>query len=85
MTLTELRKQIDQIDEKIVLAIARRLELVIKIGEYKKGKNIPVYCPQREEELIKEKRRLAEQLKLNPKFIDKLFRMLINESHLIQR
>jgi chorismate mutase/prephenate dehydratase len=49
--LDTLRQEINTIDEKIVQLLDERAELVKKIGEYKKNKNIPVYHPEREQEV----------------------------------
>jgi len=46
-----IREQINQIDEQIVRLLDERAELVKEIGEYKKSQNIPVYHPEREQEV----------------------------------
>ena len=52
MNLEELRKSLDRIDEKILELLSRRADISKKIKKYKEKKNIPVFDPQREEEVI---------------------------------
>jgi chorismate mutase / prephenate dehydratase len=49
--LPEYREKIDGIDGKLVELLDERAGLVKKIGEYKKANNIPVYQPERENEI----------------------------------
>lgn len=51
--LEEYREQIDEVDEQLVNLIAKRFEVVAKIGEYKKAHNLPVFNPAREEEVLR--------------------------------
>ena len=52
MDLQELRKEIDQIDDKIVALFCQRMEVSAKIGAYKKERNLPVFVPEREQEKL---------------------------------
>lgn len=52
MELNLLRKKIDEIDEKLLNLLKERLEVSKKIGEIKKKKNMPIYDPIREQEII---------------------------------
>jgi len=49
--ISKIRKNIDQIDKKIVELLDERAECVKKIGEYKKQHNIPIYQPEREKQV----------------------------------
>lgn len=51
--LTELRDQIDGIDQQIVDAINKRTEIVLKIGSLKNESNTCIYAPDREHEVYK--------------------------------
>lgn len=51
MDIKELRKNIDNIDEKLVELIRERMDTAAKIGEYKRENKLPVYDPAREREL----------------------------------
>lgn len=50
--IEKLRREIDRVDEKIVRSLNERATLVVKIREVKRRANIPLYDPQREEEIF---------------------------------
>lgn len=50
--LEKLRKKINEADEKLVSLFIERMALAAKIGKYKAGKNLKVYDPKREREII---------------------------------
>jgi chorismate mutase/prephenate dehydratase len=52
MTLEELRKKIDTIDDSLLDLYNQRLELVKKVGELKHKTNAPIYRPEREKEIL---------------------------------
>ena len=52
MDLTELRKEIDAIDDKIVALINDRCKLASKVGEWKKKRAHAIYVPEREKQLF---------------------------------
>lgn len=52
MDLEVLRRQIDEIDEKIVTLYKERMETSAAIAECKRGNALPVYDPSRERKLL---------------------------------
>ena len=52
MDLSELRQQIDNIDEQIVSLINRRYELVAEVGKWKNSNSHEIYVPEREKALL---------------------------------
>lgn len=50
--LEVLRKEIDDIDREIVKLFEKRMETVLKVGEYKAKKKIPILNSSREEQVI---------------------------------
>jgi len=52
MSLKQLRKEIDHIDEKILNLLNQRASEVIKISKVKKKKKLSTYAPDREESMI---------------------------------
>ncbi len=54
--LENLRKQIDAIDEQIVSLLAKRMEIVKKVGLLKKQQNIPALDSVRWQIVIKSKK-----------------------------
>ena len=54
MDLTELRGQIDGIDDQLVKLFAQRMDISAQIGEYKKSQNLPIFVPAREREKLQD-------------------------------
>ncbi len=52
MELSNLRKQINEIDDELIKLIEQRMEIVSKVAEYKKENNLPVYSAEREQAII---------------------------------
>lgn len=52
MELTQLREQIDKIDDSLVSLFAERMHIAAQIADYKKENNLPVFVPQREREKL---------------------------------
>ena len=51
--LKKLRQELDKQNAGIVSKIAKRMEIVKEVAEYKKQNNIPIVDAKREEEVIK--------------------------------
>jgi chorismate mutase-like protein len=49
MDISDWRQKIDELDEQIVRLISKRAEAAKAIGELKRGKELPVYEPGREQ------------------------------------
>ena len=83
MTLSRLRKQIDQIDSKILRLLNRRATLVVGIGKIKKKQKLPVYDGHREEAVL---RRLmqASPGPLPASATRKIFREILKNSRKLQ-
>ena len=52
MTIDELRRRIDEIDEQLVALLNARAECALTIGHEKKLAGLEVYQPQREAEVL---------------------------------
>lgn len=48
MDLTELRKEIDKLDDEMVRLFGQRMEIAAQISDYKKENNMPIFQPARE-------------------------------------
>ena len=53
-SLSDLRGQIDEIDEKIIDLFQKRMDVSTEIARYKRRHNLPVYDPVREGEILVE-------------------------------
>jgi chorismate mutase/prephenate dehydratase len=50
--IIELRKRIDLVDNKLLILIKTRLNIVTEIANIKKDFNLPISDPEREKEII---------------------------------
>ncbi len=82
--LTELRRSIDAIDDEILGLLSKRLELVLEVGQLKKGARTAIYDPAREEEMLE---RLAESTRapLPESTVRKVFSFIIAECRTIEQ
>ena len=48
MDLTQLRQEIDKIDDEMVRLFGQRMEISAQISDYKKEHNLPIFQPNRE-------------------------------------
>ena len=54
MNISQLREQIDAIDDQLVRLFVERMEISGKIGAYKKANNLPIFDPGREREKLQD-------------------------------
>jgi len=85
MELEDIRKRLDELDKELVVILAKRISLIPGIAEYKKKHKIPRYQPEREKEIIEEKRKLAKELNLDQGLVEDIFKRIIQESHKIEK
>lgn len=58
--LFEIRKDIDEVDKKLLELFEYRMNLSLKVAEYKKSKGLAVYDPNREEEKLNSLRKMVK-------------------------
>lgn len=78
--LESLRNMVDSLDEELLEIIAKRMNLIAKIGSYKKQHNITVFQPERWLEIKKSRANFGENLKLNQEFVLNILTEIHNES-----
>ena len=78
--LAELRAQIDKIDDLLIQKVAERMQIVEKIGNYKKDNGITILQVNRWEEILNKRITYANALKLSNEFTEKLLELLHSES-----
>jgi chorismate mutase len=81
--LSELRGNIDKIDDLLIQKIAERMKISEQIGSYKKDNNITILQVNRWEEILTKRINYGKALNLNPEFTEKFLELIHNES--IQR
>lgn len=85
MDLTEAREKIDEIDSELIKLLSERIKLIKNVAKYKQKNNIPIVQEKRMEDMSRKRRALAEELSLDPCFIERLFLEIVDESIKIQK
>ena len=83
--LKRYRKTIDKIDRRIVKFLARRLEIVRKIGAYKKIKKLPVFNKQRENDVLKNVKTASKKHKTDDKFMNEVYKAILEKSRKLEK
>ena len=78
--LEELRNQIDKIDDLVFQKMAERMQVVEKIGNYKKDNGITILQVNRWDEILQKRTAYARALNLNTDFAEKLLELMHAES-----
>lgn len=78
--LINWRKEIDALDEELLHILARRMEIVRRIGKFKKSHDILPLDEMRWNEVLASKLALAELLKLPRTVIEKIYVILHEEA-----
>jgi chorismate mutase len=78
--LTELRRQIDQIDEQFLELLAKRMRVSREIGVYKKEHNMPVLQSPRYREILEKRSYMGGTMDLNADFIKGILQAIHEES-----
>jgi chorismate mutase/prephenate dehydratase len=84
MSLEDLRKKIDVIDEQLVELINRRAQIVVEVGKLKQTDSTPVYVPHREKAVLDK----IAQLNKGPlpdKTLQAIWRELMSGSFFLER
>ena len=59
MDLTQIREEINRVDDQLVKLFVERMELAGQVAAYKKEHNMPIYVPAREREILKKVSEMA--------------------------
>lgn len=79
-----LRYKIDKLDKEITTLVEKRMEIAVKIGEYKKENGIEILNSNREKEVIKKNLKYVKNKKLY-KAIEEFFIAMMNISKKLQK
>jgi len=82
--LDDLRKRIDLLDESLVRLLNARAACALEIGRVKRAMGIPVYQPQREEEVLRNVD-AANVGPLDAQAIRRLFERIIDAARHLER
>ena len=81
MEIDAIRSDIDKINDEILDALIKRLELSKDVAEYKIKQNIPVYNREREEEIL---RRIGNKAGAKAEYIIPVFEAILDTSKKLQ-
>lgn len=77
MRLEELRRRIDEIDEKLLLLLSERMRIGGEIAELKRGGGFRLRDESRETAIIHRCRRRAAELGMDPDFVESIMRLVV--------
>ncbi len=82
--LENLRRDIDEVDQRILDLVARRVSIVCEVAELKRQRGMAVYDPDRERDML---RRLSERSEapLDAHTVQRVFERLIDECRRIEQ
>ncbi|MDL2255369.1 bifunctional 3-deoxy-7-phosphoheptulonate synthase/chorismate mutase type II [Parabacteroides sp. OttesenSCG-928-K15] len=78
--LSELRRQIDQIDEQMLELLAKRMRISREIGLYKKEHNMSILQTPRYSEILEKRSNIGESMELNSEFVKEILQEIHEES-----
>lgn len=74
--LESLRKQIDKIDKDLLISLAKRTEIVRKIGKLKKAQGKALLDEKRWQQVLEGKLGKAETMNLSKDFVKKIYNLV---------
>ena len=85
MTLDDLRKDIDRVDEVLVRLLNERARCACEIGRIKKEQKVEIYQPEREKQVLEHVKSVAAEGPLEPEAIARLFERIMDEARRLER
>jgi chorismate mutase/prephenate dehydrogenase len=80
MNLDQLRQRLNQVDRELIRLARERQEIVGQIGAYKIAQSVPTRDYERERDVLKAARDLAESIGLEPGLAESIMNLLIRSS-----
>ena len=77
-SLDELRKDLDDIDDKLLKLLVTRFKLISLIGQHKKKYQIPMMQNHRVNHVINKSKFIAEKNGLNPEFFKRIYKTIVD-------
>jgi chorismate mutase/catechol 2,3-dioxygenase-like lactoylglutathione lyase family enzyme len=82
--LSELRAEIDACDRMLLETLARRFAAVHEVAVLKGSTATKVFAPDRVREVLQTRAEWSEELGIDTRFADILFRLLLGEAHRVE-
>ncbi len=83
MSIEKMRKDIDEIDEGLIMLLYERAKIAKEIAKLKSKRDLPMRDDDREKEVIENSKRLAKG-KLDEEFVEGLMKLVLEYSKKIQ-
>lgn len=80
MNLDQLRQRLNQIDRDLIRLAKERHEIVAEVGAHKIAHGVPTRDYERERDVLKGARDLAQSIGLDPELAEQIMRLLIRSS-----
>jgi len=84
MKIEEWRRRIDEIDRQLVDLLNQRSRWAMEIGRLKQELDLPLYQPEREQEILKNVER-ANRGPLPDQAVRRLFERILDEARSVER
>jgi chorismate synthase len=78
--LADYREAINKIDEDLIIALKRRMEISKLIGNYKKEHSLTIMNKKREIELLNSLKLKAEELEISEDLIESIWKLILKDS-----
>lgn len=82
--LSDLRHQIDEIDDQIITILAKRMRVSGEVAQYKKEHGMQILQATRYDEILQKRSEQGAQLGMSPEFIKEVFEAVHAESVRVQ-
>ena len=79
--LEEFRRQIDALDIELIDVLARRIDVVRKVGQLKAGTDISVVQPARAQAVKNRAAEMGAEKGLDDTFVRELYDLMIDHAH----
>lgn len=84
--MTPWRKKIDELDDQIIDLLIQRYGVIHEVGAWKAENDVPPVIQDRVEEVIERNAARAKKSEtLDPDFIRKLYTLMIDHAHDVER
>lgn len=82
--IQQLRKKVDEVDERILNSLNERAKICKAIGSAKKNQGMQIRDASRENELYKHVKEKAVQFHLDPLQVEAIYREIVNMCSAVQ-
>lgn len=83
--IVELRREIDEINQRLLSLIAERQDVSVQIGAIKAAHGLALYSEDRESALLEAFREDAVRMDIDPDYVEELMRVVLEHSRAAQR